>query len=111
MTTIGAPLAVLVNGDTASASEIVAGAIQDDNAGTIVGVRTFGKGLVQEAFPLPDGAGMKLTVARYFTPKGRDIDGVGITPDVAVEQPKDAQTGEPGHDPQLDRALALLAPA
>jgi len=99
---------VLVNGDTASASEIVAGAIQDSHTGTIVGVRTFGKGLVQEAFPLPDGAGMKLTVARYFTPKGRDIDGVGITPDVVLEQPKDARTGQPGSDPQLDKALQLL---
>jgi carboxyl-terminal processing protease len=106
--TIGAPLAVLVNGDTASASEIVAGAIQDARAGTLVGERTFGKGLVQEAFPLPDGAGMKLTVARYFTPSGRNIDGVGITPDVVLAQPKDARTGQPGSDPQLDRALELL---
>ncbi len=105
---IGAPLAVLVNGDTASASEIVAGAIQDDRAGTLVGARTFGKGLVQEAFPLPDGAGMKLTVARYFTPAGRNIDGVGITPDVVLAQPSDARTGQPGNDPQLDRALQLL---
>jgi carboxyl-terminal processing protease len=106
--TIGAPLAVLVNGDTASASEIVAGAIQDSHAGTIVGVRTFGKGLVQEAFPLPDGAGMKLTVARYFTPSGRNIDGVGITPDVVLAQPTNARTGQPGNDPQLDRALQIL---
>jgi carboxyl-terminal processing protease len=106
--TIGAPLAVLVNGDTASASEIVAGAIQDARAGTIVGVRTFGKGLVQEAFPLPDGAGMKLTVARYFTPSGRNIEGTGITPDVVLAQPNDSRTGQPGSDPQLDRALQLL---
>jgi carboxyl-terminal processing protease len=107
--TIGAPLAVLVNGDTASASEIVAGAIQDARAGTIVGVRTFGKGLVQEAFPLPDGAGMKLTVARYFTPSGRNIEGTGITPDVVLAQPNDSRTGQPGSDPQLDRALQFLA--
>ena len=105
---IEAPLAVLVNGDTASASEIVAGAIQDARSGTIVGVRTFGKGLVQEAFPLPDGAGMKLTVARYFTPAGRDIDRTGITPDVVLAQPDGARTGEPGSDAQLDRALQLL---
>ena len=107
--TIGVPLAVLVNGDTASASEIVAGAIQDARAGTIVGVRTFGKGLVQEAFPLPDGAGMKLTVARYFTPSGRNIEGTGITPDVVLAQPNDSRTGQPGSDPQLDRALQFLA--
>lgn len=106
--TIGAPLAVLVDGDTASASEIVAGAIQDDHTGTLIGTRTFGKGLVQETFPLPDGGAIKLTTARYLTPAGRDIDRVGITPDVVLAQPPDAHRGEPGHDPQLDRALTLL---
>lgn len=105
---IGAPLAVLVDGDTASAAEIVAGAIQDDKAGTLVGTRTFGKGLVQETFALPDGGAIKMTTARYLTPAGRDIDRVGITPDVVVEEPADAHPGEPSHDPQLDRALALL---
>ncbi len=108
--TIGAPLAVLVDGDTASAAEIVAGAIQDDEAGTLVGSRTFGKGLVQETFALPDGGAIKMTTARYLTPAGRDIDRVGIVPDVVVEEPADAHPGQPGHDPQLDRALALLAP-
>lgn len=106
---LGAPLAVLVDGDTASAAEIVAGAVQDDKAGTLVGTRTFGKGLVQETFALPDGGAIKLTTARYLTPAGRDIDKVGITPDVVVGQPADAHPGEPGRDPQLDRALALLA--
>lgn len=107
---LGAPLAVLVDGDTASAAEIVAGAIQDDKAGTLVGTRTFGKGLVQETFALPDGGAIKLTTARYLTPAGRDIDKVGITPDVVVDQPPGAHPGEPGRDAQLDRALALLAP-
>jgi carboxyl-terminal processing protease len=107
--TIGAPLAVLVDGDTASAAEIVAGAVQDDKAGTLVGARTFGKGLVQETFALPDGGAIKMTTARYLTPSGRDIDRVGIAPDVVVDEPSDAHPGEPGHDPQLDRALALLA--
>jgi len=111
LTTIDAPLAVLVNGDTASAAEIVAGAIQDARAGTLVGERTFGKGLVQEAFALPDGAGMKLTVARYFTPSGRDIDRVGIVPDVVLAEPREARVGDPGNDPQLDRAIALLRQA
>jgi carboxyl-terminal processing protease len=107
--TIDAPLAVLVDGDTASAAEIVAGAIQDDKAGTLVGTRTFGKGLVQETFALPDGGAIKMTTARYLTPAGRDIDRVGIVPDVVVDEPAGAHPGQPGHDPQLDRALALLA--
>jgi carboxyl-terminal processing protease len=107
---IDGPLAVLVNGNTASASEIVAGAIQDDAAGTLVGERTFGKGLVQEIYPLPDGSAMKLTVARYFTPKGRDIDRVGIAPDVPVAQNPGNVLGVPGNDAQLDRALTIVAP-
>jgi carboxyl-terminal processing protease len=106
---LGAPLAVLVDGDTASASEIVAGAIQDDKMGTVIGTRTFGKGLVQELFPLPSGAAIKLTTARYLTPAGRDIDRVGIAPDLVVAEPAGAHPGEPGRDAQLDRALALLA--
>jgi len=106
---LGAPVAVLVDGDTASAAEIVAGAVQDERAGTLVGTRTFGKGLVQETYALPDGGAIKLTTARYLTPAGRDIDKVGITPDVVVAQSADAHPGEPGRDPQLDRALALLA--
>ena len=106
--TLGAPFAVLVDGDSASAAEIVAGAVQDDKTGTLVGTRTFGKGLVQETFALPDGGAIKLTTARYLTPAGRDIDKVGITPDVVVEQPAGAHPGEPGRDAQLDRALALL---
>lgn len=105
---LGAPLAVLVDGDSASAAEIVAAAIQDDKAGTLVGTRTFGKGLVQETFALPDGGAIKLTTARYLTPSGRDIDQVGITPDVVVAQPAGAHPGQPGRDPQLDRALAVL---
>jgi carboxyl-terminal processing protease len=105
---LGMPLAVLVDGDTASAAEIVAGAIQDEKTGTLVGTRTFGKGLVQETFALPDGGAIKLTTARYLTPAGRDIDKVGITPDVIVAQPQDAHPGETGRDAQLDRAVALL---
>lgn len=108
-TRLDAPLAVLVDGDTASAAEIVAGAVQDAHAGTLVGTKTFGKGLVQETFPLPDGGAIKMTTARYKTPAGRDIDGVGITPDVVVTEPSDAHPGEPGRDPQLDRALTLLS--
>ncbi len=106
-----APLAVLVDGDTASAAEIVAGAIQDDGTGKIVGVRTFGKGLVQSVYPLPDGSAFKLTTARYTTPKGRDIDRVGIVPDVPFTEPSGAELGDPTTDPQLAEAISLVAPA
>ncbi len=79
------PLVILVNGGTASASEIVAGAIQDHRRGVIVGTKTFGKGSVQSVIPLNDGAGLKMTTAHYYTPSGRSIQVTGITPDVTVE--------------------------
>ncbi len=103
------PLVVLVDGDSASGSELVTGAIADHHAGTILGTRTFGKGLVQTLFPLPDGSALKVTTARYFTPDGRDINRVGIRPDIVVEEPVGAARGVPGNDPQLDAALAFLA--
>ncbi len=101
-------LAVLVDGDSASAAEIVAGAVQDDGIGTIVGARTFGKGLVQSVFPLPDGSAIKMTTARYTTPKGRDIDRVGIVPDVVVLAPANAVRGDPATDPQLAAAISAV---
>jgi carboxyl-terminal processing protease len=79
---IKVPMVVLVNAGTASASEIVAGAIQDHQRGLIVGVPSFGKGSVQTVIPLPDGAGIKLTTAKYYTPKGRSIQAEGIKPDI-----------------------------
>lgn len=82
----GAALVVLVNGGSASASEIVAGALQDHNRATIVGTSTFGKGLVQTVMPLSKGRAIKLTTSRYFTPSGDSIHGVGIEPDVLVEE-------------------------
>jgi carboxyl-terminal processing protease len=105
------PLVVLVNHDSASGSELVAAALQDRGLAKLVGTRTFGKGLVQTMIPLPDGAALKVTTARYFTPNGRDIDRIGVTPDVVIDEPADAQFAVPGRDAQLDRALTLLPPA
>lgn len=103
------PLVVLVDRDSASGAELVAGAIQDRHAGKLVGTRTFGKGVAQTMFALPDGSAIKLTTARYYTAAGRFIDHIGLEPDVVVDEPAGSQPGVPGHDPQLDRALALLS--
>lgn len=83
------PLAVLVNGNSASASEIFAGAVKDYGIGTIVGTTTYGKGVVQTIRPLSDGSAVKLTIAKYFTPKGNDINKKGITPDVEATLSED----------------------
>jgi carboxyl-terminal processing protease len=85
----GAPLVVLINGGSASASEIVSGALQDHRRAILVGTRSFGKGSVQTVIPLPGNGAMRLTTARYYTPSGRSIQGLGITPDVPVQETRD----------------------
>jgi carboxyl-terminal processing protease len=102
------PLAVLVNAFTASASEITSGAIQDNGVGQLVGEKTYGKGVVQSIHPLPDGSAVKITSARYLTPRGRDINQVGITPDIITAEPKNSRLGDPANDPQLQTAITYL---
>jgi carboxyl-terminal processing protease len=110
------PLVVLVDGGSASASEILSGAIQDDKRGTLVGTQTFGKGLVQSVRGLGDGSGLAVTIAKYLTPSGRDINKLGISPDVVLElseeQRKELQqdrtkVGTPA-DPQYAKAMEVL---
>ena len=101
----GAPIVVLINGGSASASEIVAGALQDQERATIIGTQSFGKGSVQSVIPLGDGRGIKLTTAHYLTPSGRFIHGQGIEPDIIIEQVEQ----QPGsNDNQIIRAVQLL---
>ena len=101
------PLVVLINEGTASASEIVAGAIQDYGRGQLVGVTSFGKGSVQNWIPLQNNEGaVRVTIARWLTPNGRTIHEIGLTPDVEVKMPEDAATTD--KDPQLDKAIELL---
>ncbi len=105
------PLAVLVNGNSASASEIFAGAVKDYGIGTLVGTQTFGKGIVQKVYPLSDGTAVKLTVSKYYTPKGNNIHGIGIAPDVEVELDADvanAITIPEEKDNQLQKAVEIL---
>ncbi len=107
-------VAVLVNGSSASASEIFAGAIQDYSLGPIIGTQTYGKGVVQKTYSLSDGSAFKLTVENYYTPNGQEIDGNGITPDIVVDETAEDSTANAADadeedDPVLARAIKELS--
>ena len=104
---IDVPMVVLVNGYSASASEILAGAIKDYEKGTILGTTTYGKGIVQKIFPAVDGSALKLTVSHYFTPNGNNIHKVGVEPDEVLEFDSEAYIKD-GTDNQLERAKEIL---
>ncbi len=102
------PLVLLVNKFTASASEITAGAVQDYKVGTLIGTKTFGKGVVQSIYNTLDGGALKITTAKYITPLGRDIQHKGIVPDIVVDQPVDQPIIDTPHDVQLAAAKSYL---
>ena len=100
------PVVILANGNSASASEVLAGALKDYDKATLVGTTTYGKGIVQSIYPFDDGTAIKITISDYYTPSGANIHGTGIEPDVAVEREK---SGDEEQDNQLDRAKEILA--
>ena len=107
------PIAVLTSKNTASAAEIFAGAIRDYEYGTLIGTKTYGKGIMQTTYPLANGGAFKLTTAKYYLPKGECIHQVGITPDYGVELPDGAESRPADmtdeQDTQLQKALEILA--
>ncbi len=110
----GLPLTILINGGSASASEIFTGAIKDYELGTLVGTKTFGKGVVQTTFyrerdGFSDGTALKVTISKYYTPNGQNIHGIGIEPDIAVEYPEElkGKTYDKSVDPQFQKALEV----
>lgn len=110
-TRLNVPLAVLINGNSASASEIFAGAVQDYGVGTLVGTTTFGKGIVQTIFSMKDGTGVKVTIEDYYTPSGRSIHKIGVDPDVEIDLPDELKTLvtiPEDEDVQLQKAIEIL---
>lgn len=105
---IDIPIVVLVDGNSASASEVLSGALKDHEKATLVGTTTFGKGIVQTIRSLKDGSALKLTISAYYTPSGTNIHGTGIEPDVVVEFDSEAYYGEEHFDNQLDKAKEVL---
>ncbi len=101
------PMVILVDGNSASASEILTGALKDNDLATVVGTTTFGKGIVQSLYPLGDGTAVKITVENYYTSGGHNIHGVGIEPDVEVELDKEAFQADKT-DNQLKKAVEIL---
>ena len=101
------PLVVLVDSGSASAAEILTGALKDYKAGKVIGTTTFGKGIVQQVMPLGDGSGVKITISKYYTPNGVNIHGVGIEPDEEIEFDSEAYL-EDETDNQLDRAMEII---
>lgn len=102
------PITVLVNNNSASASEILSSAIQESGAGKVIGTQTYGKGVVQTMYPLRDKTAVKLTVSEYFTRNGNSINGVGVTPDLVVEYDEDSYNEEKNLDNQMEEALRVL---
>ena len=108
---LGTPLVVLVDGGSASASEVVTGALRDHQAATIIGTNTFGKGIVQQLISLPDNeGGLKVTTSKYYTPNGENIHGTGIAPEITVEIPQEVLEAEYSRDidPQFQKALEII---
>ena len=105
---IDVPIVILVNGNSASASEIFSGAMRDYEKATLLGTTTYGKGIVQSVFSLGDGTGLKITTMHYYTPNGTDLHGEGLAPDIEVEWDKEGTAGEEGNDNQLDAAIEYL---
>ena len=99
------PMIVMINGGSASASEIVAGALNDRGRAKLIGEKSFGKGSIQTLFPLTDGSGVYVTIARYYTPSGKVIDHVGLSPDIEVKGEPDKDKAK---DEQLQRAITEI---
>ena len=105
----GKPLIVLINNGSASASEIVAGALKDHKRAIILGEKTYGKGSVQSIIPLSDGGGMRLTVSKYYLPSGKSISEIGVEPDIFIEENGENFKMNSKFDNQLNYAVSLLA--